>query len=116
MHQTAKLDYVNHAVVSYTQSLQFPFNKSYLPVKRNIPYLVVSAANTGSVPAAGIVVRKRSVTGWGMTVIAVAAGTVTAERTAASVAGQIACRCRQQMDVSEPVPAGTVVTGSADKV
>lgn len=82
------------------------------------------AANTGSVvPATGIVavLHKRSVTGRGMTVIAVAAGAVTAEGATAvgsssysSVSGRR--RCRQQVDMCETVPAESAVAGGADEV
>lgn len=81
------------------------------------------AANTGSVvPATGIVavLHKRSVTGRGMTVIAVAAGTVTAEGATAvgssssSVSGRR--RCRQQVDMCETVPTESAVAGGADEV
>lgn len=75
------------------------------------------AANTGSVvPANGIVVRERSVTGRGMTVIAVAAGAVTAERTTTAVSRYVPARRRQQVDVCETAPVESTITGGANKV
>lgn len=78
------------------------------------------AANTGSVvPADGIVVvvRKRSVTGRGMTVIAVAAGAMTAKRTSSAVWSSVSGRCRQQMDMCKTTASvQSVIAGGADKV
>lgn len=81
------------------------------------------AANTGSVvPATGIavVLHKRSVTGRGMTVIAVAAGAVTAEGATAAVGSSSSVsgrrRCRQQVDMCETVPTKSAVAGGADEV
>lgn len=74
-------------------------------------------ANTGSVvPANGIVVRKRAVTGRGMTVIAIAAGAVAAERTTAAVSRYVPARSRQQVDVCETAPVESAVTGGANEV
>lgn len=82
------------------------------------------AANTGSVvPADGIIIIVRvrpSVTGRGMTVIAVAAGAVTAERatsTAAAVSAYVSGRCRQQVHMGKPTAAvQCTIAGSADKI
>lgn len=84
------------------------------------------AANTGSVvPATGIVavLHKRSVTGRGMTVIAVAAGAVTAEGATATAVGSSSSssvsgrrRCRQQVNMCETVPTESAIAGGADEV